>query len=96
VGRQQRRNTRRLPPTVLRSLEQVIKWYNQRGECSENRIKEPEDRLWHGADALRQFEANAVIFSYRVLAYNVGRLLRSRPWMRAGIGTSADAALEAL
>jgi hypothetical protein len=31
------------------SLEQVIGWYNQRGDCSENRIKElkiPKIRDW--------------------------------------------------
>ena len=42
----------------MESAEDVVKWYNQRGDCSENRIKElmrlrrTKDRLWYGKDAL--------------------------------------------
>ena len=42
----------------MESAEGVVKWYNQRGDCSENRIKELmrlrriKDRLWYGKDAL--------------------------------------------
>jgi hypothetical protein len=55
-------------------IEQVVQWYNQRGECSENRIKEL--KLGFGMERMPcgQFEANAVFFRIGVLAYNVGRL----------------------
>jgi len=33
----------------IESSEQVIKWYNQRGDCSENRIKEL--KAWKGCHA---------------------------------------------
>ena len=56
------------------SLEQVIKWYNQRGECSENRIKELKIGFGMERMPCGQFEANAVFFRIGVLAYNVGRL----------------------
>ena len=56
------------------SAEEVLRWYNQRGECSENRIKEL--KLGFGMERMPcgQFEANAVFFGVGVLAYNVGRL----------------------
>ena len=55
-------------------MAEVIQWYNQRGECSENRIKEL--KLGYGMERMPcgQFEANAVFFRIGVLAYNVGRL----------------------
>jgi hypothetical protein len=56
------------------SAEEVVKWYNQRGECSENRIKEL--KIGFGLERMPcgQFEANAVFFRIGVLAYNIGRL----------------------
>ena len=56
------------------TAEEVLRWYNQRGECSENRIKEL--KLGFGMERMPcgQFEANAVFFRIGVLAYNVGRL----------------------
>jgi hypothetical protein len=56
------------------SLEQVIQWYNQRGECSENRIKELKIGFGMERMPCGQFAANAVFFRIGVLAYNVGRL----------------------
>ena len=56
------------------SLEEVLKWYNQRGECSENRIKELKIGFGMERMPCGQFEANAVFFRIGVLAYNVGRL----------------------
>ncbi len=55
-------------------MEAVVQWYNQRGECSENRIKEL--KIGYGMERMPcgQFEANAVFFRIGVLAYNVGRL----------------------
>jgi hypothetical protein len=56
------------------SLEAVIQWYNQRGECSENRIKELKIGFGMERMPCGQFAANAVFFRIGVLAYNVGRL----------------------
>lgn len=55
-------------------LEQLVQWYNQRGQCSENRIK--EFKIGFGMERMPcgQFEANAVFFRIGVLAYNIGRL----------------------
>ena len=56
------------------SAEDVVQWYNQRGQCSENRIKEL--KIGYGMERMPcgQVEANAVFFRIGVLAYNVGRL----------------------
>jgi hypothetical protein len=56
------------------SAEEVVRWYNQRGECSENRIKEL--KIGYGMERMPcgQFEAHAVSFRIGVLAYNRGRL----------------------
>ena len=56
------------------SVEEVVKWYNQRGECSENRIKELKIGFGMERMPCGQFEANAVFFRIGVLSYNVGRL----------------------
>lgn len=55
-------------------LEQVIQWYNQRGQCSENRIKELKIGFGMERMPCGQFAANAMFFRIGVLAYNVGRL----------------------
>lgn len=54
--------------------EQVVQWYNQRGQCSENRIKELKIGFGMERMPCGRFEANAVFFRIGVLAYNVGRL----------------------
>jgi hypothetical protein len=56
------------------SAEEVVKWYNQRGERSENRIKELKIGFGMERMPCGQFEANAVFFRIGVLAYNIGRL----------------------
>jgi hypothetical protein len=56
------------------SVEEVIKWYNQRGECSENRIKDLKIGFGMERMPCGQFEANAVFFRIGVLSYNIGRL----------------------
>jgi hypothetical protein len=56
------------------SAEEVVHWYNQRGQCSENRIKELKIGFGMERMPCGQFEANAVFFRMGVLAYNVGRL----------------------
>jgi hypothetical protein len=55
-------------------MEQVVEWYNQRGECSENRIKDLKIGFGMERMPCGQFEANAVFFRIGVLAYNLGRL----------------------
>jgi hypothetical protein len=58
----------------VEDIEQVVQWYNQRGQCSENRIKELKIGFGMERMPCGQFEANAVFFRIGVLAYNVGRL----------------------
>jgi hypothetical protein len=55
---------------------EIIHWYNQRAEDSENRIKEL--KLDFGGDTLpcSDFNANAVYFSICALAYNLFALMR--------------------
>ncbi len=55
-------------------VEQAIKWYNQRGQCSENKIKELKIGFGMERMPCGQFEANAVFFRIGVLAYNVSQL----------------------
>jgi hypothetical protein len=56
------------------SAQQVVSWYNQRGECSENRIKELKIGFGMERMPCGQCEANAVFFRIGVLAYNLFRL----------------------
>jgi hypothetical protein len=58
------------------SDSEVIHWYNQRAEDSENRIKEL--KLDFGGDTLPcgDFQANALYFLISVLSYNVFALMR--------------------
>jgi len=55
---------------------EIIHWYNQRGEDSENRIKEL--KLDFGGDTLpcSDFNANALYFLISALSYNVFALMR--------------------
>ena len=55
-------------------MEEVVCWDNQRGECSENRIKELKIGFGMERMPCGQFDANAIFFRIGVLAYNVGRL----------------------
>ena len=55
-------------------MEQLVHWYNQRGQCSENRIKELKIGFGMERMPCGQFEANAMFFRIGVLAYNLGRL----------------------
>ena len=58
------------------SNSHIIHWYNQRGEDSENRIKEL--KLDFGGDTLpcSDFNANALYFSITTLSYNLLALMR--------------------
>ena len=56
------------------SAEEIIEWYNQRGECSENRIKDLKIGFGMERMPCGQFEANAVFFRIGVMAYNTYKL----------------------
>ncbi len=58
----------------VESAEWLVAWYNQRGDCSENRIKELKIGFGMERMPCGQFEANAVFFRIGVLAYNIYRL----------------------
>lgn len=75
----------------VESIEWVVSWYNQRGECSENRIKELKIGFGMERMPCGQFEANAVFFRIGVLAYNVYRLFilktLNKSWHRHQVQT---------
>lgn len=56
------------------SAEEIIEWYNKRGECSENRIKDLKIGFGMERMPCGQFEANAVFFRIGVMAYNTYKL----------------------
>ena len=58
----------------IESPEVVVTWYNQRGQCSENRIKELKIGFGMERMPCGQLEANAVFFRIGTLAYNLFRL----------------------
>ena len=53
------------------SAEETVAWYNQRGETSENRIKEQKIGFGQERMPCGQFGANAMFFAIGVLAYNL-------------------------
>jgi hypothetical protein len=52
----------------------VVGWYNERGERSENRIKDLKIGFGMERMPCGQYEANAIFFRIGVLAYNIYRL----------------------
>jgi Transposase DDE domain group 1 len=56
------------------SAEEVMDWYHQRGECSENRIKELKIGFGMERMPCGQSEANAMFFRIGVITYNICRL----------------------
>jgi hypothetical protein len=60
------------------SAEDVVAWYNQRGECSENRIKELKIGFGMERMPCGQCAANAMFFRIGILAYNLFRLFTLR------------------
>jgi hypothetical protein len=60
------------------SAENIVTWYNQRGECSENRIKELKVGFGMERMPCGQYEANALFFRIGTLAYNLFRLFTLR------------------
>ena len=75
----------------VESPEDVVAWYNQRGECSENRIKELKIGFGMERMPCGQFEANAMFFRIGTLAYNLFRLFTlttlSPSWHRHQVQT---------
>jgi len=75
----------------MESAEDVVKWYNQRGDRNGNRIKELKIGFGMERMPCGQFEANAVFFRVGVLAYNIFRLfifkILSTPWHRHQVQT---------
>jgi len=58
----------------MESAKDVVTWYNQRGECSENRIKELNVGFGMERIPCGQCEANPVFFRIGIVAYNLFRL----------------------
>ncbi len=54
--------------------DKVVEWYNQRCDCSENRIKELKIGFSMERIPCGQFSANAVFFRIGVIAYNLYKL----------------------
>jgi len=71
--------------------EDVVAWYNQRGECSENRIKELKIGFGMERMPCGQLKANALFFKIGILAYNLFRLFTltvlSPSWHRHQVET---------
>ena len=71
--------------------EGVLTWYHQRGECSENRIKELKIGFGMERMPCGQFKANAMFFRIGTLAYNLFRLFTlktlSPSWHRHQVQT---------
>jgi hypothetical protein len=75
----------------MESDERVVNWYNQRGEYSENRIKDLKIGFGMERMPCGQFEANAVFFRIGVLAYNLYKLfalnILEKSWYRNQVQT---------
>ena len=71
--------------------EDAVQWYNQRGECSENRIKELKIGFGMERMPCGQLNANAMFFRIGTLAYNLFRLFAlttlSPSWHRHQVQT---------
>ena len=59
------------------SNDEIIHWYNQRGDCSENRIKDFKEDFGGDQMPCQDFNANNLYFSICALAYNLLVLLRT-------------------
>lgn len=73
------------------SAERIVAWYNQRGECSENRIKDLKIGFGMERMPCGQTGANAVFFRIGTLAYNAYRLFilktMDKNWHRCQVQT---------
>jgi hypothetical protein len=75
----------------IEPAEDAVQWYNQRGECSENRIKELKIGFGMERMPCGQLNANAMFFRIGTLAYNLFRLFAlttlSPSWHRHQVQT---------
>ena len=73
------------------SAEETVAWYNQRGECSENRLKELKVGFQLEHLPCGQQEANAAYFRLGALAYNLFVMFKQQAlppaWRRCQIQT---------
>lgn len=73
------------------SAEETVAWYNQRGETSENRLKELKLGIGMERMPCGDLRANAVFFRIGALAYNLFRLFELKilpeEWQRHQLGT---------
>lgn len=71
--------------------EEALKWYNQRGDCSENRIKDLKIGFGMERMPCGQTNANAVFFTIGALSYNIYRLFLmntlDKPWHSCQVQT---------
>ena len=71
--------------------EYVVAWYNQRSECSENRIKELKIGFSMERMPCGQFKANAIFFRIGVIAYNLYKLfvtmVLDKGWWKSQVQT---------
>jgi hypothetical protein len=71
--------------------EEVVDWYNQRCDCSENRIKELKIGFSMERMPCGQFKANAVFFRIGVIAYNLYKLfvnnVLGKSWIKYQVQT---------
>jgi hypothetical protein len=71
--------------------EEVVDWYNQRSDCSENRIKELKIGFGMERMPCGQFRANAVFFRIGVIAYNLYKLfvnnILDKSWQKYQVQT---------
>jgi hypothetical protein len=71
--------------------EEVVEWYNQRSDKSENRIKELKIGFGMERMPCGQFKANAVFFRIGVIAYNLYKLfvnnVLDKSWRRYQVQT---------
>ena len=75
----------------IEDAEWVVWWYNQRGNCSENKIKELKIGFGMERMPCGQFKANAVFFRIGVIAYNLYKLfvnnVLDEPWQKHQVQT---------
>lgn len=73
------------------TAEQVVDWYNQRGDTSENRIRDLKSGFHMDSMPCGKFEANSLYFAIGVLAHNLHVFFRSavlpEEWKRCRIQT---------
>jgi hypothetical protein len=73
------------------SVQEVVAWYNRRGDCSENRIKDLKIGFGMERMPCGDFAANAMFFRLGTIAYNLFVLFKvaalSNDWRKAQVQT---------